>query len=201
MCISVVLSVISWAAVGSKSAGKWEARSYLGLFWSCEARKRNKRGRTFSPVFLLQPLSTRTSPSFRLKCKQVLHNSVVVTRQQPLPSAERGREGAGPGACVRVCARACHFALLQHTRLVSAASPRALKSKTKQMVVKGKGGPARLSARDAEVNAGVLDLEVSELALVSHRWKKEKTKKHFATIFLVRSSSGAWSTNCSAKSC
>lgn len=81
--------------------------------------------------FLLQPASAKTSPSFRLKCKQVLHNSVVVTRQQPLPSAERSRDGkglvrvlragrqAGGRACVQACVRAClcHFALLQHTRL------------------------------------------------------------------------------------
>lgn len=70
--------------------------------------------------FLLQPRSAKTSPSFRVKCKQVLHNSVVVTRQQPLPSAQQSRDGKGL-VRVRACARArafvCHFALLQHTRM------------------------------------------------------------------------------------
>lgn len=82
--------------------------------------------KVFFFFFLLQPLSARTSPSFRLKCKQVLHNSVVVTRQQPLPSAEQGREGAGPCACGRACVPVSLCTVTTHT-FVSAESPRSLK--------------------------------------------------------------------------
>lgn len=70
------------------------------------------RVKTFD-TSLLRAQAATGRPSFRLDCKQVLNDSVVVTRQQPLPSAaERSRDGKGlvparAGAHARTHAHIC----------------------------------------------------------------------------------------------
>lgn len=112
----VVVIVVVIVVKGSKSCvWTWPFRCVfvLGRLHCTMRSKKGKRSCTFY-TFLLYATQ---SQSFRLNCKQVLNNSVVVTRQQPLPSAQRGRDGKG---LVSVCARECVLhtlctLMLQHT--------------------------------------------------------------------------------------
>lgn len=157
LCISEVLSVICWAAVGVKVL---VAAGSLAYIRTLSIVRGVKIEGTWPKLFffssLLQPLSAKTSPSFPLKCKQVQHNSVVVTRQQPLPSAQQSRDGKGAGPCA--CVRVCHFTLLQHTRLSLRWAQEAWNRKKKKKNGKCKWEKRRFSAKAAVIKADILDL-------------------------------------------